>query len=178
MSCTPTAVAAVAGAYCRSTGWSPRARDRCAFRCECAAGTVARSDCRAMRVVTAHPVVGSRSSPGRTSAPAARSASGWDAYARRGAGMSTHPYPRAMSRAPCCGGRRSRSPEPVMPCSRASNSRRLDLVVSLDYSFSGLCCPTQHVPSPVPRATGRMACLRRDSQSKTAPEGPFASIRW
>ena len=126
--------------------------------------------------VTAHPVVGSRSLPGRTSAPAARSASGWAAYVRRGAGMSTHPYLHATSRAPCCGGRRSPSPGPTMPCSRASNSRRPDLVVSLDYPMTGLCWLTQHVPSPMPRATGRMACLLRDRQSKTAREGPFASM--
>jgi len=108
-----------------------------------------------VNVVTAHPVVGSRRWPGRTSAPVARSASGWAAYGRRGACMSTHPYLRATSRAPCCGGMRPRSPEPSMPCSRASNSHRPDLVVSIDYSLSGLCWPTQHVPLPVPRATGR-----------------------
>jgi hypothetical protein len=103
----------------------------------------------ARRVVTFHPVVWSRSLPGRTSSPAARSASGWAAYVRRDAGTSTHPYRRATSRAPCCDGRRSRSTEPAMPCSRASNSRRPDLVVSLDclmFSFRWL---TQHVPPSV-----------------------------
>jgi hypothetical protein len=52
---------------------------------------------------------------------------------RRDAGTSTHPYLRATSRAPCCGGRRSRSPEPARPDSRANNSRKPDLVVSLEY---------------------------------------------
>ena len=108
--------------------------------------------------------------PGRA-APAARSASGWAAYVRRGAGMSTHPYPRAGSRAPCCGGRRSRTPGPRMPCSRASNSHRPDLVVSLDYPMTGLCCLTQHVPSPVPRATGRMACLQRQRRRQVSGAG-------
>ena len=88
---------------------------------------------RARRVVTSHPVVGSRSLPDRTSSPAARSASGWAAYVRHGAGTSTDPYLHATSRAPCCDGRRSRSPEPAMPCSRASNSRKPDLAVSFDY---------------------------------------------
>ena len=96
--------------------------------------------------VTSHPVVGSRSLPGRTSSPTARSASGWAAYVRRDAGTSTHPYLRATSRAPCCGGRRSRLPEPTMPCSRASNSRKPDLVVSLDYLLFSLSWLTQHVP--------------------------------
>ena len=84
-------------------------------------------------VVTSHPVVGSWSLHDRTSSPAARSASGWVAYVRHDADTSTHPCLRATSRAPCCDGRRSRSPEPAMPCSRASNSRKPDLVVSLDY---------------------------------------------
>jgi hypothetical protein len=69
---------------------------------------------------------------------------------RRDADTSTHPYLRATSRAPCCDGRRSRSPEPAMPCLRASNSRKPDLVVSLDYLLISL---TQHVPRPEPRAT-------------------------
>jgi hypothetical protein len=135
---------------------------------------------RCSLTVTAHPVVGSRSLPGQTSAPAARSAFGSAAYVRRGAGMSTHPYLHATSRAPCCGGRRSRTPGPAMPCSRASNSRRPDLVVSLDYPMTSLCWLTQHVPPREPRATGRMACLQRqrNRNGKKAPGGPFASIRW
>ena len=83
--------------------------------------------------VKSHPAVGSRSPPGRTSSPTARSASEWDACERRDAGTSTRPFLRATSRAPCCGGRQSRLPEPVMPCSRASNSRKPDLVASLEY---------------------------------------------
>ena len=131
--------------------------------------------CHAGSLVTGHPVFGSRSLPGRTSAPVARSASGSAAYGRHGAGMSTHMYPRATSRAPCCGGRRSRSLGPSLLCSRASNSHRPDLVVSLDYPMTSRCWLTQHVPPPEPRATGRIACLTRD---QTAGEGPFASIRW
>ena len=151
-----------------------------AFPCGSAAGTVARLDRHAMRLVTSHPVVGSWHLPARTFAPTARSASGWDAYGRRGAGMSIHPYLRATLRAPCCGGRRSRSPEPTMPCSRASNSHRPDLVSSLDYPMTSLCWLTQHVPPPVHHATGRMACRprQRNRRGKTAPEGPFASNRW
>ena len=119
--------------------------------------------------VTSLPAVASRSLPGRTSSPTARSASGWAAYVRRDAGTSTHPYRRATSRAPCCDGRRSRSPEPAMPCSRASNSRRPDLVVSLDYPVTGRCWLTQHVPPPEPRATEPMACLQR--QRRNGPSG-------
>jgi hypothetical protein len=93
--------------------------------------------------------------------------------------MSTHPYLRATLRAPCCDGRRSRSPGPTMPCSRASNSRRPDLVFSRDLSMTRLCRLAQHVPSPVHHATGRMICLQRqrNRKSKTAPVGPFASMR-
>jgi hypothetical protein len=60
---------------------------------------------------------------------------------QRDADMSTHPCPRATSRAPCCGGRRSRSPGPSMPCSRASNSHRPDLVVSFDCLMARLLWP-------------------------------------
>lgn len=35
-----------------------------------------------------------------------------------------------------------------MPCSRASNSRKPDLVVSLDYLLFSLSSLTQHVPAP------------------------------
>jgi len=120
--------------------------------------------------VTSLPAVGSRSLPGRTSSPTARSASGWAAYVRRDAGTSTHPYLRATSRAPCCGGRRSRSPEPAKPCSRASNSRKPDLVVSLDYLLFSLSWLTQHVPRSDPRATARTVCLpgRKDRQGYAA----------
>ena len=113
------------------------------------------------------PAVGSRSLPGRTSSPTARSASGWAAYVRRDAGTSTHPYRRATSQAPCCDGRRSLSPEPAMPCSRASSYRKPDLVVSLDYLLFSLSWLTQHVPRSDPRATaptvrlsGRENCQR------------------
>jgi hypothetical protein len=108
--------------------------------------------------VTSLPAVGSRSLPGRTSSPTARSASVWAAYVRRDAGTSTHPCRRATSREPCCDGRRSRSPAPAMPCSRASNSRKPDLVVSLDYLLFSLSWLTQHVPRTDPRATARTFC--------------------
>jgi hypothetical protein len=97
---------------------------------------------------------------------------------RRDAGTSTHPYPRATSRAPCCDGRRSRSPEPAMPYSRASNSRKPDLVVSLDYLLFSLSSLTQHVPRSDPRATARTLCLpgRKNRQGYAASGLPFVSI--
>jgi len=62
-----------------------------------------------------------------------------------------------------------------MPCSRASNSRKPDLVVSLDYLLISL---TQHVPRPEPRATALTDYLSRlQNRHGNTPSGePFASI--
>jgi hypothetical protein len=84
---------------------------------------------------------------------------------RRDAGTSTHPYLRATSRAPCYGGRRSRSPEPTMPYSRASNSRRPDLVVSLEYL-------TQDFESAPPGTVRKLAPPRKVNRNRRGTANP------
>jgi hypothetical protein len=123
-----------------------------------------------MSSVKSHHAVESRRPPGRTSWPAAHSALGWAACVRRDAGKSIHPFLRATSREPCCGDRRSRSPGPVMPCSRASNSRKPDLVVSLEYPMTSLCWLTQLVPRPEAPATGSIHAVTKETPDRPLSE--------